>query len=418
MKGARARKWILISACFAVVLSAAVALSAQSLPPERTFHASKAAVQKALQSIPAYPGGKLPTVAGFASPSGQLLDSFKRGHYDYDVLLKTNSAGDTVVRVTAKITAWSAGSSPANSGYRVLKSSGRLESDLLDALGEKLNPQSTGKPSSGIETANAQAERLPDSPSVGTSASLFSTPRVTTAPSSVTPARPPKVTDPATAKRLEALMKQEQSLEQILHNQVRPDDLAIVKRSNTSVVAEPQDKAAALFQADAEDEFEVLDSTSEWVHIKISDLSRGWIKREYVDLPGAATFSLFTLAGDSHESDLVRRTKEQVAMFPGKWEPLDGKQVKIIWVQPHDQNSFGSSSKWGAAKVVFSSADAGSPNDAVQVAGVVVIFDAEDGGMTASTLADLQQWRAGHLSDEAFWKRCWREPAEAFQAPR
>jgi hypothetical protein len=31
-------------------------------------------------------------------------------------------------------------------------------------------------------------------------------------------------------------------------------------------------------------------------------------------------------------------------------------------------------------------------------------------------LANLQQWRAGHLSDEAFSKRCWRDPAEAFQA--
>ena len=45
-----------------------------------------------------------------------------------------------------------------------------------------------------------------------------------------------------------------------------------------------------------------------------------------------------------------------------------------------------------------------------------MIFDSLDGGMAAATLANLQQWRAGHLSDDVFWKRCWRDPAEAFNA--
>jgi hypothetical protein len=47
---------------------------------------------------------------------------------------------------------------------------------------------------------------------------------------------------------------------------------------------------------------------------------------------------------------------------------------------------------------------------------VVVIFDSEDGGMAATTLTTLQQWRAGHLPDEAFWRRCWRDPVEAFKS--
>ncbi|HYL17009.1 MAG TPA: hypothetical protein VEV41_28515, partial [Terriglobales bacterium] len=49
------------------------------------------------------------------------------------------------------------------------------------------------------------------------------------------------------------------------------------------------------------------------------------------------------------------------------------------------------------------------------VAGVVIVFDSEDGGMAAVTAATLQQWQAGHLTDDAFWKRCWLDPADAFK---
>jgi hypothetical protein len=35
--------------------------------------------------------------------------------------------------------------------------------------------------------------------------------------------------------------------------------------------------------------------------------------------------------------------------------------------------------------------------------------------MAAATFASLQQWRAGHLSEDAFWKQCWVDPAEAFK---
>jgi len=375
---------------------------------ERNFHASKADVQKTLSGLPGYPGGKLPVLDGFADPSGHSLDSYKRGYYEYDVQVKSSSPAETTVLVTAKITAWYAGDA-ANSGYRLLKSSGRLESDLLDALNEKLNPGAAASASA------APAAPLPDTPSA-TGGSFFNTPRLTTTPSSTHFAKPvaSKPVDASTARQLEKLNQQAQNLEEILHQQSRPDNLAIVKRSNTPVVSQPLDGAQVMFQADAEDEFEILDSSQDWVHIKISGISRAWIKREYVDLPGAATVSIATLGSDSHDSDLVRQTKEEVAQFPGTWEPLNGKQVKIIWVQPKEKDQFGSQPRWGLVKSVLRRADAGSPADATQVAGVVVIFDSQDGGMAATTLANLQQWRAGHLSDDTFWHRCWRDPAEAF----
>lgn len=206
-----------------------------------------------------------------------------------------------------------------------------------------------------------------------------------------------------------------ENLEQILRDQARPTNLAVVKRANTPVVSQPVEGADVLFQASAEDEFEVLDAMEGWVHIKISGISRGWLRRDYVDLPGAATVSLSVMRSDQGDKDLVRKTREEVGLFPGKWEPLDGKKVKIIWVQPLDQDQFGAESKWNLAKAVFRKADAGSPTSSPEVAGVVVIFDSQDGGMAAAPLAALQQWRAGHLSDNLFWRRSWRGPEESFK---
>jgi hypothetical protein len=324
--------------------------------------------------------------------------------------VKAVSSTKTIVEVTAKITAWLVSSAPANSGYRVLKSSGRLESDLLDALSDKLSP--------GVATSvpTAAAPPLPDSPSAGTNP-LFLTRRLTTAPSSTgMPAAPPRTLDPATTKQVALLRQQTQNLEQILQGQTRPSNLVVVKVSNSPVLSQPLDSGAeVLLQADAEDEFEMLDSANGWVHIKISGLSRGWIKREYVDAPGATTVSVADISGEQHDTASVRQTKEEIAPFPGKWDPLDGKQVKVIWVQPLNKDQFGAEPKWALAKAVFRGADARNPADPNEVAGVVVIFDSEDGGMAATTLANLQQWRAGHLSDETFRKRCWRDPADAFQ---
>ena len=59
-----------VFACFTASLVCCWLLSAraaaQGPPADRTFHASKAEVQKALLNIQSYPGGKLPILEGFA----------------------------------------------------------------------------------------------------------------------------------------------------------------------------------------------------------------------------------------------------------------------------------------------------------------------------------------------------------------
>ena len=268
-----ARIKIVIRSC--CVLLMACVLQAQSAAPARTFPGSKADVEKALHSIALYPGGKLPALEGFADAGGHPLDDYKRGYYEYDVVVKSASPTETSVQVSAKITAWYTANTSANSGYRVLKSSGRLESDLLDALNEKLNPVAVSKASQNATTETT----LPDSPSASArGGSFFNSPRLTTAPSESRPI-PSAATsanlDPAHAKQLARLQAEAKSLDEALRNQARPTNLAVVKRSNTPVVAQPADGSEVLFQAEAEDEFEVLDAAQGWVHIKISSFRAG-----------------------------------------------------------------------------------------------------------------------------------------------
>jgi len=49
-------------------------------------------------------------------------------------------------------------------------------------------------------------------------------------------------------------------------------------------------------------------------------------------------------------------------------------------------------------------------------AGLVIVFDSADGGMVATTLPVLQAWKAGNISEEAFWRRCLFDPPEAFNS--
>jgi hypothetical protein len=47
--------------------------------------------------------------------------------------------------------------------------------------------------------------------------------------------------------------------------------------------------------------------------------------------------------------------------------------------------------------------------------GIVVIFDAADGGIISSTLLNVQQLASGSLSQDNFWKHCYLDPPDAFR---
>lgn len=408
--GFQGRTNVCAAAMVLVLASVAIPAAAQTATVSRTLPVSKAQLEKALRSLSAYPGGKLPVLDGFvAANPEQALDRYKRAYYQYSLQARPAGTNQVEVRVTAKITAWYASDDPARSGYRVLSSNGRLESDLFDRLEDALNLKSA----STQATSDTSADRpLPDAPAPALNTStLFGT------KPGVVPSR--KTAMPLTAqdeRRIEQLRQEKKNLEEILQQQTRPNNLAVVRASQTAILQQPMDGSGLVMLADAEDEFQIIGRAGEWVHVQVSGLSRGWVKASLVDLPatGASPAPSTNLSADLDDPAFTQ-TKEETSTFPGTWDMLKGKQVKIIWVQAgeaHDPDA--QSRRLTVAKSVFRKAYPEVSQNTSGLAGVVVVFDAQDGGMAAATMATLEQWNAGHLTDKAFWRRCWFDPADAF----
>jgi len=413
--------------------------NAESPPYERTFAQSKAEVEKTLKQLQPAASGRLPALDGFTNPGDHPLDRFQRGYYQCTIQVSSTSSGGARVRVSAKITAWYADPVSSRSEYRVLPSNGRLETDFLDRLEDALG----GKASSS--TANLPARSAPVRPKnkSETSAPAISAPMpsddipvasISASKASSTPVSSPfklgnaitsdRVASLATQKavvdkHMEELTKEAKGLEEILRNQAHPNNLVAVKKSATPVVASPIEGAKVLFLATAEDEFEILDMNASWVHVRISGLSRGWIRRSSLEMPESATSDTKVENPSPPASTEHFQVKnEQIASFPGTWEPLRGKTVKILTIQTTGAtpSESGSRAKVEFAKSLFVREYAELTQASTTAAGIVLIFDSEDGGMAAATLAALQQWQAGTLSDQAFWRRCFLDPAETFSS--
>ena len=127
----------------------AVLASAQAVPYARTFPRGKDDVEATLKEMQAYAGQKLPIVDGFVAMGEQPLDHYERAYYQFSIDVLPNGGASTIVRLSAKITAWYADRAPAKSGYQALPSNGRLELDLLDRLGEKFGSKALLLPRTG-----------------------------------------------------------------------------------------------------------------------------------------------------------------------------------------------------------------------------------------------------------------------------
>jgi hypothetical protein len=303
----------------------------------------------------------------------------------------------SLVRVSARITAWH--NDPAHPGYEVLPSNGRLESDLLDRLQEALGTKAESHTAEASTPAPAGAAR----PAIS-------------APVPQLPEGKIARRNPGEAAKDTELQQEAKNLEDILQNQSRPTNLIAVKQDQTPILQKPSADAKVLFLASAEDEFEVLDLNPEWVHVRISGLSRGWLRRSAVQLldgsdaqPAKESVDNPQKLAPPQASAAFSISSEEVGSFPGNWAPLTGKSVKIISVQqaagtgritsPQDKLRF--------AESVFREQTLPAP-----AAGLVLVFDSEDGGMVAAVGAALVQWKSGALSEAAFWKQCLLDPPE------
>ena len=433
-----------------VILVAVQSGSAQAGPYERTYHQSRSAVEKALKELQPSMSGRLPALEGFASPGDHPLNRYQRAYYQSAVQVSATASGGALVRVNTKVTAWYADSNPSRSGYQLLTSNGRIESDLLDQLTDLLATSPSATSSGGSSGASsdksfpgstpsaASAKRpsiagkeiekkstqeptisapMPRSPDAGRTFSSSSSAEAGLSAQQLADSKNSLKHPDQTDRAATGLQAEAASLEEVLKNQAHPKNLVAIKKSGTPVVATPSLNGKTLFLASAHDEFEMLDFNVDWVHVRISGLSRGWIWRTSLEMPEG--ISDIPQAGASAKlvaADLFQVTREETAPFPGDWEPLRGKNVKIISVQKIQENEkdSGARAKLEFAKSLLDKNYAELAAKSQELAGVVLIFDSVDGGMIAATLPTVQQWKAGTLSDAALWHQCFFDPPETF----
>jgi hypothetical protein len=409
-----------LTAALMFVLLAAASGIAQDSPYERTFRQSKLEVEKALRQLQTPMSGRLPVLDGFAIAGKNPLSRYQRAYYQSVVKVSSTQSGGSLVQVNTKLTAWYADPVPSHSGYQLLASNGRIESDLLDQLAEQL----VSMPASvEAKTAKPAATRRPGKPEPAISAPMPNAPEVSGAfSSSLTHSlseqelAASKQDQNKTAGRESQLLAEAASLEEVLKNQAHPKNLVAVKKSGTPVVATPSLTAKSLFLASLHDEFEMLDFNRDWVHVRISGLSRGWIWRDSLEMPDGIPDNPQLTEGPAPAADLFQVSREETAPFPGDWEPLRGKTVKIVSVQKTHETAkdSGAAAKLEFAKFVLNRNYAELAQKSQDVSGIVLIFDSADGGMIAATFSALQRWKAGTLSDSALWHQCFFDPPETF----
>jgi hypothetical protein len=399
-----------------LALSTAICASAQAVPYARTFAKSKGEVEQALKDMQAYAGQKLPIVDGFVGVPEQPLNRYERAFYQFSIELIPGASGGTVVQVSAKITAWYADKDPAKSGYQILPSNGRLELDLLDRLGEKFGIKGETGParsqdSSGISTPTPKLNLGPGFNTSSSTGSAMKPPEGSEDVARLKTARE------AEEKRMRNLSSELQTLEEVKKTQAHPLNLVMVKKPATPVLAHAGDETRVLFKASVNDEFEFLDMNGEWVHVQISGASRGYIRRSALELPEGIAAQLQEAASSAAKPESFRVTREENAVFPGTWESLKGKNVKIYTVQPVSQNpkETDARAKLNFAASLMQKFAEDSATGAMSMEGVVVIFDSADGGIVGATLASAQQLAKGAISEESFWKQCYLDPPETFQ---
>lgn len=420
---------------------------AQSSSYERVFQQSKTTIEQTLKTMQSNMSGRLPVLDGFAKPGEYPLDGYQRGYFQATVEI-TSTGNGSLVRVTTKITAWYSDPKTSHSGYQLLTSNGRLETDILDQLEEQLGKS---LPASNETTSTAApAPKAPAESKAAPAASQAPTQSPTQAPIQAktqpaisapapkfqannqaltsalkeglsSPGRPAEKTPEqlAAEKTENSLQSEVDSLQEVLKNTAHPKNLVAVKKSGTPVVATPSLSAKPEFLASMHDEFEMIDFNADWVHVRISGLSRGWIWRNNVEMPeGIPDTAAHSDSGLVPAADLFHVIREETAPFPGDWEPLRSKTVKIISVQKTDESekNAGPKERLEYAKFLLDKSYQDLAKKPKELQGVVVIFDSADGGMIAATAATLQQWKAGTLSDAALWHQCFFDPPETFDS--
>jgi hypothetical protein len=386
------------------VLVASPSYAQQAAPVERVYKHPQADVERALRDLGAYATAPLPALDGFVNADSSTFDLYDNPHYEFRVKLTEQAPQQTVVNLSARVTAWYANAVPSQSRYVLLPSNGRLEKELLDRLTVYLE-KGTLRPPSGSATAAAAST-------------------TSSAADSVAPSRDFSHADPAAlsteiakvqAER-QSIEEEEKKLQQQI-SQLETDrnarsylsDLAMVKTAQAAVFQENNEFSKVLFRADPEDEFVVTEARFGWVRVRLDNLGQGWIRIDDLQLPNEKD--------NTDESADFAEPNEEVAPFTGNWALLKDKPTLFVVAQPKHaipHESLGQS-QIEFAKRAFLDGYRSAAHSQEKIDGVAVVFLGDKAGMAAATLTEISRWHKGTISDKLFLERCFLSPPEAFR---
>lgn len=420
----------ILSRILLAMLIASSAFAQQATPFEKVYKHPRAEVEQALRDMQAESNAPLPALDGFVNSDSSTFDLYENPQYQFRIKIAEQAPDQTLVTVSVAITAWRPNAVPSRSSYVLLPSNGRLEKDLLDHLNTYLEKGSLRQPS--------ELPSVPTAP-VRAPASVFRTPGTTSIrPSGVVDSPKTKSADPIPPKadfnsadpvtlateitRVQAEREAIQQEEKKLQDQISEletdrnsrtsfSDPAMVKTEQAPVFERPLELSKILFRADPQDEFEVTEARSGWVHIRLEDQSQGWIKMAELQLPNEPDDMGGSAGADFSEPS------EEVAPFTGSWLPLKDKPTLFIVAQPMHaipKDSLGQS-QIEFAKRAFLDGYRAAAHSQEKIVGVAVVFLGDKAGMAAATLADINQWRKSAISDKLFLERCSLSPPDSFR---
>jgi hypothetical protein len=411
---------------FAVAtMLAALRTLAENDPIERTFTEPRTDVERAVTAAKASSSGKLPALEGFVGQMQRPVERYEKAYYQCIFQVIPSASGEISVRVTAKITAWYDDPDKQRSGYEVLPSNGRLENDALDRVEEILEGPDAASANTEKQTSKKYNLSLgPIIPRAVAPSTVKTNPKdsppamkITSAPLSEEEIQQLRKKRVAAEKRVQQLNNALQNLQDLYESQTKPTDLVAVEKTGAPVFAHPDESGKPLFVATARDQFEMVEIRGDWIHVNISGQSRGWIRKTQLEFPEDVSAT----KGIGNEppvrpAELFRVVSEETSTFPGNWEPLRGKSVKLYAVQPAQPAAAETQAreKRDFAKELFERVWKDQSASGSPVAGVVVIFDSADGGQASTTLASLKLWHERKISEAAFWQSCSLDPPDTF----
>ena len=385
---ARARR----STVLAVLMLLSTALFAAEGPPgtldlEYPFPIS--VVEMALRQLGAYTGARLPTLDGFIKTERAQLPQYERPYHEYKIELLPKASDRTLVRVRAAVSAWYQDPEGRQTGYQTLESNGRLESDLLDRLGEFLN--------------KSQSKIITDP---GVFAKQLATVRQQ---------------ESDTQRRIAELEEQLQAL-QAANARSNTTEYVSVIRFPAPVFSTPEEHAVVLLRARSEDEFEVIERHVAWVRVGLDEGRTGWLKGSQVK-----SNTVLLTGGRSGRDDNIGTVgegfsviRETVSEFSGDWARLKGKRTLYVSARPEGSvPDVAAGKKVRFVEATFKERYRELSHDSQNsVEGIVVIFLDQRGGVAAASLEDISDWAEGRLSRMAFLKKCSLDPPGAFEDSR